>query len=242
MTQNAIAYLSMRETERSNLAREKETNRSNLAREAETNRSNLANEKNVKEYNRILNNHYERQDYETRRANLEREDLAKRQQSEVERSNRVVQAETNRLNTANIINNAEQLSINRFIAVTSEATNRQNSYSNLISAQSNKKQADIALIRANTEETRVNNDYLLGIANHAVAQQDADTRRRQQQAQQARWSVQSANESRMLPSQILNYSSSAYSNYAAGNKANVEAALAPIDTTVSVIKLWKGKR
>lgn len=44
MTANQIAYWTMQEQKRSNLADETERNRANVAKEVETNRSNLANE------------------------------------------------------------------------------------------------------------------------------------------------------------------------------------------------------
>lgn len=44
MTQNQIAFQNLKETQRTNLARESETQRSNIARETETARSNRAGE------------------------------------------------------------------------------------------------------------------------------------------------------------------------------------------------------
>nr|AVX53793.1 putative ORF1 [Marmot picobirnavirus] len=76
MTANQIAYWNLRETERSNVAREAETSRSNLARENETKRHNIANEQfNISSLN------------ETRRANLEREHRDRMVHMESVRSN-----------------------------------------------------------------------------------------------------------------------------------------------------------
>lgn len=96
MTQNQIAYWSMREGERSNLAREKEEHRSNVAREKELLRSNLAREQETNRSNMA-------REKETNRANLASElnamlarqqqfTLSTRSQDEVNRSNRANEA------------------------------------------------------------------------------------------------------------------------------------------------------
>lgn len=124
------------ETNRSNLANETETNRSNVARETETNRHNLITE--VLEQGKLNETvrHNQTVETETNRSNLANEALKGRELSERERSNRaneaigwgnvslgyanlaevtrsnkVREAETERLNTANIsIGNRNALS------------------------------------------------------------------------------------------------------------------------------------
>lgn len=68
MTQNQIAYQSLLEQKRSNLAREIETNRSNLANEVETHRANFAKEVETNRSNVA-------RETETHRSNLENERL-----------------------------------------------------------------------------------------------------------------------------------------------------------------------
>jgi C4-dicarboxylate-specific signal transduction histidine kinase len=51
MTRNQIAYRELKETRRSNRAREEETNRANIAKETEENRSNTAQEAETNRHN-----------------------------------------------------------------------------------------------------------------------------------------------------------------------------------------------
>lgn len=84
MTQNALAYLNLQETERSNKAKEAETYRhdtvtegetmrSNIARENENIRSNMANEANTRFRNQQEAYHWSTMDAETMRSNMARE-------------------------------------------------------------------------------------------------------------------------------------------------------------------------
>lgn len=116
MTTNQVAYWALRETQRSNLARETETNRSNLineaethranvARETETNRANLAQEGLAAERNQISRDELN----ETRRANLARESETSRsnlaRETEQHRTNRVHETLENRRNKEQVRSN-----------------------------------------------------------------------------------------------------------------------------------------
>lgn len=76
MTTNQLAYWTLQETKRSNLARETETNRHNVASLAETSRHNITGESETKRHNVASENLGMQQFNETARHNLAQEQLS----------------------------------------------------------------------------------------------------------------------------------------------------------------------
>lgn len=92
MTTTQIAYWTLQEEKRKNLAQEKELNRSNLAREAENYRSNYARESENTRSNVAKERENERsnraREAENARSNIAREDISRGELMETSRANR----------------------------------------------------------------------------------------------------------------------------------------------------------
>lgn len=98
MTANQIAYWSLDETKRANLAREAETNRANLARETETHRANVASE--GIDISKLA---------ETSRHNKASESIDLGQLGETKRHNKVAESQNrSRINAQNALDYANQ--------------------------------------------------------------------------------------------------------------------------------------
>lgn len=119
MTRNELAYWELQETKRSNRAREIETNRANVAMETENNRSNLARERETNRSNQareIQNRIDSNRNYRIQEATLDQRkyefymnnQLAQRQQREVERANKANEDIKRDQNTVQILQYGEQ--------------------------------------------------------------------------------------------------------------------------------------
>lgn len=179
MTQNALSYLALQETNRHQTAVEAETNRhnvvtegetlrSNVARENENLRSHLAEEANVRFRNVSEANHWAAQDAENMRSNMARE-------SETIRSNNLNYF----VNQQNVLNNA--------------LGNLNTAVGNIINLRKvdiEGAKLGIEQFNADTSRYKAEQDASIGWANVQINQQQANTAWQQMYNQASRWESQ----------------------------------------------------
>lgn len=176
MTQNALAYLSLQETKRHQLATEKEQQRSNLARETEAVRSNVARE------------------VESNRSAVAREVLESRKHDITQAYNTWVTTEQTRSNMA------REFETHRHNVVTEQTANAQTlnsalqglnqSLGNLIQF----KDSQTREYQAETDRLRQTSQDALGWANVGISQQQLAINQQNVQGQINRWNWMNTNE------------------------------------------------
>nr|AVX53326.1 putative ORF1 [Marmot picobirnavirus] len=193
MTQNQIRFQEYLETGRHNVSTETETNRANVAREQETHRSNVANEVETNRHNQAVESETNRHNvvgenldrdryYEQIRQNtlnynlaLRNLELARRNQAEIERSNRAnesirrEQQQTDAYYKLSTIQNQA-----KFQQAQISETQRHNQAEESIKSQYNQYQRDIANINAELSRMQVE----VAQTNAATSYYDAYTRRK----------------------------------------------------------------